>query len=206
MNTLKELVGQGREDLVPQKVQELLDSGTGVEDIMKQGLIPAMDEIGNRFQTGEAYLPEMLVAAQAMKAGMTVLEPLIKGSGVQPAGKAVLGTMEGDMHDIGKNLVIMTLEGAGFEVVDLGMDVSPAAFVEAIQTHQPQIVGMSALLSSTMTGMKTTVQAIEEAGLRQQVKIMVGGAPLNQKYADEIGADFYGKDSVRAKQFAAGNA
>lgn len=202
MEDLKKMVAEGRDDLVPEKVRALLDNGTGVEEIMKKALIPAMDQVGELFQTGEIYLPEMLVAAQAMKSGMAVLEPFIKGSGVKPVGKAVMGTMQGDMHDIGKNLVIMSLEGAGFEVVDLGMDVPPDKFVEAIQTHQPQIVGMSALLTTTMMGMKDTIQAISESGLREQVKIMVGGAPVNQEFASEIGADYYGRDSVAGKVFA----
>ncbi|MBU2489066.1 MAG: corrinoid protein [Proteobacteria bacterium] len=202
MEELKKMVAEGRDDLVPDKVRALLDQGTDVEAVMKQALIPAMDQVGELFQSGEIFLPEMLVAAQAMKAGMAVLEPFIKGSGVKPLGRAVVGTMQGDMHDIGKNLVIMSLEGAGFEVVDLGMDVAPEAFVAAIQTHQPRIVGMSALLSSTMTAMKKTIQAIDDAGLRGQVKIMVGGAPVNREFAKEIGADFYGKDSVAGKVFA----
>ena len=202
MDELKQMVVDGREDLVPARVEALLDKGVGVEEIMKQALIPAMDEVGGLFQKGEIYLPEMLVAAEAMKSGMKVLEPLIKGSGVKPIGKAVLGTMSGDMHDIGKNLVIMSLEGAGFTVIDLGMDVSPSAFAEAVKTHRPQVVGLSALLSSTMPFMKKAIEAITASGLRETVKIMVGGAPVNQAFATEIGADFYGRDSVAGKNFA----
>ena len=202
MEELKKKVIAGDEAATVERVRKLLKDNIDVETIMKQGLISAMDEVGELFQTGKVYLPEMLVAAQAMKSGMAVLEPLIKGSGVKPTGKAVMGTMRGDMHDIGKNLVIMSLEGAGFEVLDLGLDVPPEMFVDAIKTHQPRVVGMSALLSTTMSGMENTIQAIEQAGLRDQVKIMVGGAPLNQAFADKIGADFYGKDSVAAKVFA----
>lgn len=203
MEELTKMVAEGRDDLVPDKIRALLSQGAEAEQIMKQGLIPAMDQVGDLFSQGEIYLPEMLVAAQAMKAGLAVLEPLIKGSGMAPAGTAVMGTMQGDLHDIGKNLVIMSLEGAGFTVVDLGMDVSPQAFVDAVRTHRPQVLGMSALLSSTMNAMKATVLAIKEAGLRDGVSIMVGGAPVNQAFADEIGADFYGRDSVAAKTFAA---
>jgi len=202
MEALKEKIIAGDEAGTAEIVQNLLDDRVEVEVIMKQGLITAMDEVGDRFQSGRIYLPEMLVAAQAMKSGLAVLEPLIKGSGVKPIGTAVIGTMRGDLHDIGKNLVIMSLEGAGFEVVDLGMDVPPEKFVDAITTHQPRVVGMSALLSTTMPGMEQTIQAIETAGLRDGVKIMVGGAPVNQDFADRIGADFYGKDSVAAKVFA----
>ncbi|MEW5735679.1 MAG: corrinoid protein [Thermodesulfobacteriota bacterium] len=202
MEELKSMIAEGREDLVPDKVRTLLSQGKDAEGIMKGAMIPAMDQVGALFQKGEIYLPEMLVAAQAMKAGLAVLEPLIKGAGVAPAGTAVMGTMQGDMHDIGKNLVIMSLEGAGFTVIDLGMDVPPEAFVEAVHTHRPQVLGMSALLSSTMNAMKSTVQAIRDAGLRDSVSIMVGGAPVNQAFADEIGADFYGRDSVAAKTFA----
>ncbi len=202
MEQLKKMVITGQDDATAEEVRNLLKDNVDVENIMKQALIPAMDEVGEMFQSGKIYLPEMLVAAQAMKSAMRVLEPLIKGSGVKPTGRAVMGTMRGDMHDIGKNLVVMSLEGAGFEVIDLGTDVPPEQFVAAVKEHQPQVVGMSALLSTTMPGMGKTVQALVEAGLRDMVKIMVGGAPVNQAFADEIGADFYGKDSVSAKVFA----
>lgn len=202
MEELKKLVVEGRDDLVPEKVQALLDAGLGVEEIMKKALIAAMDEVGSLFQEGEIYLPEMLVAAEAMKSGMKVLEPLIKGSGVKPIGRAVMGTMAGDMHDIGKNLVIMSLEGAGLEVIDLGLDVAPEAFAKAVADHRPQVVGLSALLSSTMPFMEKAIAAITEAGLRGTVKIMVGGAPVNREFAEKIGADFYGRDSVAGKNFA----
>lgn len=202
MDALKEKIIAGDEIGTAEIVRSLLDDHVEVETIMKQGLIAAMDEVGARFQAGRSYLPEMLVAAQAMKSGLAVLEPLIKGGAVKPAGTAVIGTMQGDLHDIGKNLVIMSLEGAGFEVIDLGMDVPPAKFVDAIAAHQPRVVGMSALLSTTMAGMEKTIKAIEAAGLRDGIKIMVGGAPVNQTFADQIGADFYGKDSVAAKVFA----
>ena len=202
MKELKEKIIAGDETGTAEIVRSLLDNNIAVETIMKQGLIAAMDEVGDRFQAGRIYLPEMLVAAQAMKSGLAVLAPLIKGSGVKPAGTAVIGTMRGDLHDIGKNLVIMSLEGAGFQVIDLGMDVPPEKFVDAITAHQPRVVGMSALLSTTMTGMENTIKAIEAAGLRDGIKIMVGGAPVNQAFADRIGADFYGKDSVAAKVFA----
>jgi 5-methyltetrahydrofolate--homocysteine methyltransferase len=206
MKELKQLVVEGREDLAPEKTKALLEAGANAEDVMKKALIPAMDEVGDLFQKGEIYLPEMLVAAQAMKSAMAVLEPFIKGSGVKPLGRAVMGTMRGDMHDIGKNLVIMSLEGAGFEVIDLGLDVAPETFVQAVKKHRPEIVGMSALLSSTMPFMKKAIEALTDAGLRDSVKIMVGGAPVNQAFASEIGADFYGRDSVAGKIFAVAHA
>ncbi|MEW6078215.1 MAG: corrinoid protein [Thermodesulfobacteriota bacterium] len=202
MEQLKKMIIAGQDEQAAERVRALLKDNVDVEAIMKQALIPAMDEVGAQFQAGKIYLPEMLVAAQAMKSGLAVLEPLIKGSGIAPTDRAVMGTMRGDMHDIGKNLVIMSLEGAGFEVIDLGMDVPPEKFVEAINTHQPRVVGMSALLSTTMPGMEQTIKAIEAAGLRNRVRIMVGGAPVNQAFADKIGADFYGRDSVSAKVFA----
>lgn len=202
MDALKEKIIAGDDAGTAALVRGLLDDKIEVDTIMKQGLIAAMDEVGDRFQAGSIFLPEMLVAAQAMKSGLAVLEPLIKGGDIKPVGTAVIGTVRGDLHDIGKNLVIMSLEGAGFQVVDLGMDVVPETFVDAIAAHQPRVVGMSALLSTTMGGMETTIRAIESAGLRDKVRIMVGGAPVNQAFADKIGADFYGKDSVAAKTFA----
>ncbi len=202
MEELKQLVVEGREDLVPERVRTLLGGGADAEGIMKKALIPAMDEVGGLFQSGEIYLPEMLVAAEAMKSGLAVLTPILKGSGAKPLGRAVLGTMRGDMHDIGKNLVAISLEGAGFEVIDLGVDVPAEAFVEAVRANRPQVVGMSALLSSTMPAMKSAIEALRDAGLRDGVKIMVGGAPVNIEFAREIGADFYGRDSVAGKVFA----
>lgn len=202
MELLKELVKKGDAEETTGRVRELLAGGADPEAIMKQALIPAMDEVGDEFQRGEAFVPEMLIAARAMQSGLDVLKPLLAGSGVEPLGKVVMGTVKGDLHDIGKNLVVMVLEGAGFEVVDLGVDVSPEQFVEAVKEHSPQIMGLSALLTTTMLAMRDTIDAVKEAGLRERVKIMVGGAPLRQEYAEEIGADFYGPDSTAARNYA----
>jgi 5-methyltetrahydrofolate--homocysteine methyltransferase len=169
---------------------------------MKEAMIPAMDVVGDLFQKGKFYLPEMLMAAKAMKAGMEILKPGMVQAGATSVGTVVIGTVSGDMHDIGKNLLAMSLEGAGFEVVDLGIDVPPEKFVQAVKEHSPQVLGLSALLTTTMIGMKDTIEAVEEAGLRNAVKVMVGGAPVTREYAEEIGADFYGPDSTSGKDFA----
>jgi len=157
-----------------------------------------MEQIGIRFKNGDIYIPEVLIAARAMHAGMDVLKPILSKSNTPMAGKIVIGTVKGDLHDIGKNLVIMMLEGGGFEVVDLGIDVPAQKFIEAINEHHPQVVGMSALLTTTMREMKNTIQAIEGAGLRKQVRTIVGGAPLTEKFAREIGADGYATDAASA--------
>ncbi|MFO8057787.1 MAG: corrinoid protein [bacterium] len=202
MEDLKELVKSGDAGGTANKVQEMIDNGENPEAIMKQGLIPAMDEVGDLFQKGEFFVPEMLVAARAMQQGLNVIKPKLVDAGIEPIGRVVMGTVKGDLHDIGKNLVIMALEGAGFEVVDLGTDVPPEKFVESIKENKPQVVGLSALLTTTMTAMRDTIQAIKDAGLRDQVKIMIGGAPVRQEFADEIGADFFGPDSTAGRNFA----
>ena len=200
MDQLREFVRAGKASETVQRTTALLEEGREAEAIMKQALIPAMDEVGDLFQKGEYFLPEMLVAARAMKQGLEVLRPRLVEASVEPVGKVVMGTVKGDLHDIGKNMVIMALEGAGFEVIDLGMDVPPAKFVEAAGEHRPQVLGMSCLLTTTMGAMKDTVDAIRAAGL--DVKIMIGGAPVRQEFADEIGADFYGPDSTSGRDFA----
>jgi len=161
-----------------------------------------MDEVGELFQKGEYFIPEMLVSARAMQKCMEVIRPKLQEKGVKAQGKVVLGTVRGDLHDIGKNLVKMMLEGVGFEVIDLGVDAGPEKFVQAVKEHSPQLVGMSALLTTTMMAMKDIIEALKAEGLRQQVKVMVGGAPIRQEFADEIGADFYGKDATSAKDYA----
>ena len=170
------------------EVQAALSNNFSAADILQQGLIAPMEEVGRRFEEGEYFVPEMLVAARAMKAGLEILRPLLADSGVEPYGKVVMGTVKGDLHDIGKNLVSMMLEGGGFEVVDLGTDVPPEKFVAAIQ-DDVDIVGLSALLTTTMPSMASTIKAFEEAGLRGRVKIIVGGAPVTAEYAQKIGAD-----------------
>ena len=202
MEQLKNMIANGKAKEVPKKVEELLKAGKKPDVIMKNAMIAAMDEVGELFQKGELYLPEMLMAAQAMKAGLGIIKPKIVQSGLKPIGKVIVGTVRGDLHDIGKNLVAMALEGAGFEVIDLGMDVPPDKFVEAIKTNNPQVVGISAMLSTTMLSMKETIEAIKSAGLRDKVKIMIGGAPVRKQFADDIGADFYGPDSISGKNFA----
>jgi 5-methyltetrahydrofolate--homocysteine methyltransferase len=183
-------------------VQEGLNAGESAETILKSGLITAMERIGVRFRNGEVFIPEVLIAARAMHAGMAILKPILaKSTGVM-AGKVAIGTVKGDLHDIGKNLVIMMLEGGGFEVIDLGIDVSSDKFIEAIHTHQLQAIGMSALLTTTIMEMKNVIQAIEKAGLRKKVKVIVGGAPVNDKFAKEIGADGYAPDAASAVDVA----
>ena len=202
MKQLKELVMQGKANDTVKRVKELLGKGEKPEAILKEALISAMDEVGDLFQKGEYYIPEMLVAARAMKQGLEVLKPALVKGNLKPLGKVAIGTVKGDLHDIGKNLVGIALEGAGFEVIDLGTDVSPEKFVETIKKDGPQVIGLSALLTTTMLSMRDTIEAIKGAGLRSKVKIMVGGAPLRKEFADEIGADFYGPDSTSARNFA----
>lgn len=201
MEQLFELVKNGKNKEAAVRVKTLLDDGVGPEDILKKSLIPAMDEVGRLFSEGEFYLPEMLLAARAMQAAVEILQPVLIQSGVKPEAKVVIGTVRGDMHDIGKNLVRMALEGGGFEVIDLGVDVPERKFVEAIETHQPVALGLSALLTTTMNTMQKVIAVIEEAGLRDRVKIMVGGAPLSDEFAREIGADFYGADPAAGKNY-----
>jgi 5-methyltetrahydrofolate--homocysteine methyltransferase len=166
--------------------------------ILNEGMIAAMGEVGQLFEDGEYFVPEMLIAARAMQKGLEILKPYLSEDDVQSPGKVVIGTVKGDLHDIGKNLVAMMLEGAAFEVVDLGTDVSPEKYVEAIKESGAQIIAMSALLTTTMPNMKNTIDALVEAGIRDQVKVMIGGAPITQAYADQIGADGFAEDASRA--------
>lgn len=182
----------------PGLVQQALDAGRAPDSILNDAMIAAMAEVGRLFEEGEYFIPEMLVAARAMQAGLAVLKPRLAGSSLASSGTVVAGTVKGDLHDIGKNLVCMMLEGAAFRIIDLGADVAPEKFVAAVQEHGAQIVALSALLTTTMPYMRTTIKALEEAGLRGQVKVMVGGAPVTQSYADEIGADGYAPDASRA--------
>jgi len=192
----------GKLEGVKTKVQDAIQSGTPADKILKEGLVPAMAEVGRLFEAGEYFVPEMLVAARAMQGGLEILKPLLVAADVQPAGKVVIGTVKGDLHDIGKNLVAMMLEGAGFEIHDLGTDVSPEKFVGAIQEIGAQIVCMSALLTTTMTNMPATVAAIQAAGLRDKVKILIGGAPVTDAYAKQIGADGTAQDASAAARLA----
>ena len=184
-------ISEGKMEDVKKLTQAALDAGEKAESVLKDGLLPAMEQIGIKFKNNEIYIPEVLIAARAMHAGMAILKPILSKSAATRSVKVIVGTVKGDLHDIGKNLVVMMLEGGGFDVVDLGIDVSPDKFVEAIKKHQPQVVGMSALLTTTMREMKGTIEAIQEAGLRKQVKAIIGGAPVTERYAKEIGADGY---------------
>ncbi len=192
----------GDQDLVQQKVNEALQAGTAPGVILNEGMIAAMAEVGRRFEEGDYFVPEMLIAARAMQAGLALLKPHLQQDELKAAGTVVIGTVKGDLHDIGKNLVAMMLEGAGFEVIDLGADVSPEKFVDAARSHGAQIVAMSALLTTTMPNMKTTLEALQSAGIRQQVKVMVGGAPVTDSYASQIGADGFAPDASRAVHLA----
>jgi 5-methyltetrahydrofolate--homocysteine methyltransferase len=189
---------QGNAPETTQGVQQAIDAGLEPGEILNQGMIAAMADVGRQFEAGDMFVPEMLIAARAMKEGLAILQPHLVDAGVEPVGKVVLGTVKGDLHDIGKNLVGMMLEGSGFEVIDLGVDVSPDEFVAAIQEHQPQLVGLSALLTTTMPGMQATIEALAEADVRDQVKVLVGGAPVTSQFAQEIGADAYAPDASAA--------
>jgi 5-methyltetrahydrofolate--homocysteine methyltransferase len=183
-------------------VQATLDAGIPPSDILNKGCIAAMGEVGRLFEEGEMFVPEMLIAARAMQAGMNVLQPHLAEGEITSAGKVVIGTVAGDLHDIGKNLVGMMMEGSGFEIVDLGTDVSADAFVGAVKAHNPDLIGMSALLTTTMPSMRATIEALTEAGLRDQVKVLIGGAPVTQTFADEIGADGFAPDASSATRKA----
>jgi 5-methyltetrahydrofolate--homocysteine methyltransferase len=195
-------VYEGDEDVVTALVTSALEQGLGPAEILSGGMIAGMDEVGRDFKAGDLFVPEVLIAARAMHAGMNVLRPLLVGNSDFGLGKVLIGTVKGDLHDIGKNLVKMMLEGAGFETIDLGTDVEPGAFVTAVREHQPQIVGMSALLTTTMVNMKSTIDVLQEAGLRGSVKIVVGGAPVTAAYAEQIGADGYAADAATAVDLA----
>jgi 5-methyltetrahydrofolate--homocysteine methyltransferase len=183
-------------------VNKALAANENPADILNKGLIAAMAEVGRLFEEGEYFVPEMLIAARAMQASVAILKPKLMEADIQPLGKVIIGTVKGDLHDIGKNLVAMMLEGAGFEIIDMGTDVSSEKFVDAIKESEATFVGMSALLTTTMPAMRTTIDAIKEAGLRDKVSILIGGAPVTQKYADEIGADIYAPDGPSAARKA----
>jgi 5-methyltetrahydrofolate--homocysteine methyltransferase len=188
----------GNADLAKEKVQANLDLNLDPSQILNQGMIAAMAEVGERFEKGEYFVPEMLIAARAMQQGLTILKPHLQQSDIVSEGKVVIGTVKGDLHDIGKNLVSMMLEGAGFEMVDLGTDVSADKFLESVKEAEADVVAMSALLTTTMPGMKTVIDTLKEAGLRDKVKVIIGGAPVTESYAQEIGADGYASDASRA--------
>jgi len=196
LKALAEAVIRGDQGTAVSVTKAALSEGMAPKSILDEGLIAGMDVIGGRFKRNEVYIPEVLIAARAMKMAMEVLEPELTKAGVEPIGKLVIGTVQGDLHDIGKNLVAMMLKGAGFEVIDLGVDVAPAKFVEEAKAKNVQLVGMSALLTTTMPGMEKTIKALKEAGVK--AKIMVGGAPVTQSFAEKIGAQGYAPDAASA--------
>ncbi|MQF69495.1 cobalamin-binding protein [SAR202 cluster bacterium AD-804-J14_MRT_500m] len=181
---------------VDRLTQQALHNGFDANTILDDGLVAGMAIVGIKFRDNIIFVPEVLVAARAMKAGMAHIEPILSAAGIEPVGTVVMGTVKGDLHDIGKNLCIMMLRGSGFTVHDLGVDTKPEEFIDAVLEHGAQVLGMSALLTTTMPNMGKTIDAFEESGLREEVKIMVGGAPLSQGFADEMGADGYGKDAM----------
>jgi len=202
LETIYEAVLKGDAKTAAAETQAALDAGTSAPDILHQACIPAMTEVGRLFEIGEKFVPEMLIAARAMQQSLVILKPLLVEADVKTVGKVVIGTVAGDLHDIGKNLVAMMLEGAGFEIIDLGTDVAPEKFVAAVQDHEPDLVGMSALLTTTMVSIGKTIEALTEAGLREKVKVMVGGAPITQDFADKVGADGFAPDAGSASRMA----
>jgi 5-methyltetrahydrofolate--homocysteine methyltransferase len=198
LNNVSEALQRGDVEKVEELVKKALEENFVPKNILEDGLIKGMDIIGAKFKKNEVYVPEVLIAARAMHAGMSILRPKLAETGVKNIGTVAIGTVKGDLHDIGKNLVKMMLEGAGFEVIDLGIDVSVDKFVEAITEYQPNVLGMSALLTTTMIQMQEVIKAISDAGLRDKVKIMIGGAPITQNYANQIGADGYSPDAASA--------
>jgi 5-methyltetrahydrofolate--homocysteine methyltransferase len=201
LKSLYDAVINGEIETVQESLNAALAAGVPANKILDEALIPAMSEVGRLFEAQEFYVPEMLISARAMQAGLTILKPILALSGEQSGNKVVMGTVKGDLHDIGKNLVIMMLEGTGFKVVDLGVDVPPEKFVQAVRDGA-QLVGISAMLTTTMLNMKDAIEALKAAGVREQVKVMVGGAPLTQSFADQIGADSFSPDASSAARKA----
>jgi 5-methyltetrahydrofolate--homocysteine methyltransferase len=202
LEEISEALQAGRVKDVKQGVQHAIDAGIGARVILDSGLLAGMNVIGAKFKVGEVFVPEVLLAARAMTAGMALLKPLLVEDGVKASGKVVIGTVKGDLHDIGKNVVRMMLEGRGLEVIDLGTDVSAARFVEAVRHHGADIVGLSAMLTTTMVEMKSVVEALEAEGLRPRVKVMIGGAPITEGFRAAIGADCYAADAAEASEAA----
>ncbi|UCD98408.1 MAG: corrinoid protein [Chloroflexota bacterium] len=202
LEQISKAVVDGDRDATISGVQAALESNIDANTILQDALIPAMSNVGRLFEEGEYFVPEMLIAARAMKSGLELLKPLMISAGLNPKGRVALGTVQGDLHDIGKNLVGIMLEGAGFAIYDMGTDVSPERVVEVIKTEQVDLVGLSALLTTTMPMMDTTIQAISNAGIRDRVKVIIGGAPITQEYAEKIGADGFAPDASQATKLA----
>ena len=199
---LSSTVIMGERDEIVDLTEDALDDGLEAQVILNQGLMPGMDHVGREFRAGNMFVPEVLRSARTMQASMDVLRPLLVEAEVKMVGTILLGTVKGDMHDIGKNLVSMMCDGAGFDVIDLGKDVTPEAFVEAVKEHQPDVVGMSALLTTTMRAMEHTIKALQEAGLRDNIKVMIGGAPVTESFSEQIGADGYASNAASAVDLA----
>jgi 5-methyltetrahydrofolate--homocysteine methyltransferase len=197
-------VVEGNQKAAKEAVQAAIDANIPADVILSNGMIAAMGEVGRLFEQGEYFVPEMLVSARSMQEGLNLLRPFLVAQGIEPIGRVVMGTVKGDLHDIGKNLVSMMLEGAGFEVIDLGTDTSPDKFIDAINQHQPQLLGMSAMLTTTMPNMRRVITALEAAGMRGKVRVMIGGAPVTENFAQQIGADGYAPDASRAVELAKG--
>lgn len=202
LTDMHELVIAGRKKEVEALTKALLDEGHAPDDILYEGLLPGMSVVGDRFEKGEYFIPEMLLAARSLNAGLNILRPFLSDTDESPVGKVLIGTVEGDIHDIGKNLVAVMLQGAGLSVIDAGVDVSADRFIELIEEHSPDLVALSALLTTTMPAISDTVEAITASGHRSSLKIIVGGAPVTQDYADRIGADGYGKNATVAARVA----
>jgi 5-methyltetrahydrofolate--homocysteine methyltransferase len=202
LQSIAEAVISGKSPEVQRLIKEALEAGTKPVKIINDGLIAGMQVIADRFKRNEIYVPEVLIAARAMNAGLTIVKPLVSDTDMKPIAKVIIGTVKGDLHDIGKKLVAMMLEGAGFEVIDLGIDVSPEKFIEAVKENHPQIMAMSALLTTTMPAMAESIKLLEESGLRNQVKVIIGGAPITDAYAQKIGADGYSPDAGSAVDLA----
>ncbi|MBS1250501.1 MAG: Methionine synthase [Chloroflexi bacterium] len=207
LSKLSAAIIEGDFGSTPEMAETALEEGLDAGEILNQGLMPGMDHVGVEFKAGNMFVPEVLRSARSMQAAMDIIRPLLAETGIDQTGKVIIGTVKGDLHDIGKNLVGMMCEGAGFEIIDLGKDVEPDAFVEAVKEHSPNILGMSALLTTTMRAMEQTIKALEEAGIRDSVKVMIGGAPVTKSFAEKIGADGYAANAASAsdmaKEFAA---
>jgi 5-methyltetrahydrofolate--homocysteine methyltransferase len=202
LQKLTDMVIKGDFKEIADLTTEALESGIESEDILNQGLMPGMNHVGVEFKAGNFFVPEVLRSAKAMQESMNIIRPILVETGAKPAGILVIGTVKGDLHDIGKNLVCMMCEGAGFKVIDLGKDVAPETFVEAAKDHKPDLLGMSALLTTTMISMDRTIKALQEADLRDQLKVLVGGAPVTKDFADKIGADGYASNAAEAADLA----
>lgn len=202
LSEISTLIIEGNFSDMPGKTQAALDEGFDAGEVLNKGLMPGMDHVGVEFKAGNMFVPEVLRSAKTMQAAMDIIRPMLADTDAETSGKILLGTVKGDLHDIGKNLVGMMCEGAGFEIIDLGKDVEPETFVEAVKEHKPQILGMSALLTTTMRAMERTIKALEEAGVRDTVKIMIGGAPVTQDFSEKIGADGYAANAASASEMA----